>query len=88
VASATARASQHPLIDLMVKQHDGNTYIFAVNMTRNTQHPTISLHGLPSPFTATVYGENRTITTNNQIQDTFTPFAIHIYIIRQQPEKK
>jgi hypothetical protein len=70
-------------VDIMVKKHDGNIYIFASGMTRDNAHATFHVNDLHGAATVEVLDESRTIPiTNGEFQDDFTPFGIHRYKIK------
>ncbi|WP_391574829.1 S-layer homology domain-containing protein [Cohnella sp.] len=68
-------------LHVMVKSYEGNTYIIAVNNSKETQQASFGaqqLSGLP----VQVWNEGRTLNWNNdQFSDTFAPYAVHIYEI-------
>jgi hypothetical protein len=69
------------LVDGMAKGWGGSAYIFAADMRTNATAATFTVPVIQSG-TATVLGENRTITvTNFQFQDSFVGYGVHLYKI-------
>ena len=82
VSGAATVTSSNPSVpvDLMVKHYGGQAYLFAVGMRDGTTTATFRLGGLPASATVEVINESRTITaTNGTFQDTFSPYAVHLY---------
>jgi len=68
-------------VDTLVKKLDGTTYVFAVNMYRKAEKPTISVAGA-ADGQAEVLFENRTVEVKGgKIVDDFAPYAVHRYKI-------
>jgi len=68
-------------VDVLVKKHDGATYLFAVNMFRKPEKATITIRGI-GDATAEVLFENRTVAVKEgQLTDEFAPYAVHRYKI-------
>ena len=68
-------------VDVLVKKHDGATYVFAVNMYRKPEKATLTLKGL-GDATADVLFENRKLPINaGRLTDAFAPYAVHRYRI-------
>jgi hypothetical protein len=73
--SSTAR------IDLLAKQLNGLTYLFAVNPTTNGASATFTFSEVPDG-TASVIDEARSLTVSgNSMTDTFDAYAVHLYSI-------
>jgi hypothetical protein len=69
-------------IDVMVKRHEGATYIFAVGMRDGATRGSFQVRGLPDAATATVIGEDRTIAVRSgRFEDDFKPYDVHLYRI-------
>jgi hypothetical protein len=69
-------------VDTLVKQHDGATYVLAVNMYRKLEKPKITVKGVKDA-TAEVLFEDRTVPVKDGvIVDDFAPYAVHRYRIR------
>ena len=67
-------------IDLMVKRHDGATYLFAVGMRNGAARGAFTVRDLPHTATAEVLGEGRRIVVKNgHFEDDFKPFDVHLY---------
>jgi hypothetical protein len=78
-ATVSTGNSANP-VDIMVKRHNGFTYIYAVSMRKGTPTATFTLRDFVGTSTVEVVGENRTITaTNGVFQDAFTNWGVHIY---------
>ena len=78
---ATAKASPGGMIGLLTKKHGGATYVFAVNMFKKAEKPTITVKGA-ADGTAEVLFENRTVPVKGgKIVDDFAPYAVHRYKI-------
>jgi hypothetical protein len=78
-ATATTGNSANP-VDIMVKRHNGFTYIYAVSMRKGTPTANFTLRDFTGTSTVEVVGENRTImATNGVFQDAFTNWGVHIY---------
>jgi hypothetical protein len=68
-------------VDVLVKELEGATYIFAADMRSNGTTATFSLSGIPNG-TAMALGEDRQLAvTNGQFQDTFPGYGVHLYQI-------
>ncbi len=66
-------------LDVMVKEHQGTTYVFAVAMRNTPGTATLSGFGTASGK-VTVIGENREISiSNGQFQDSFAGYGVHLY---------
>lgn len=69
-------------VDVMVKRHDGATYLFAVAMRPGATTATFRVPGLPAEATAQVLGEERAVPVRDgQFRDDFAPYAVHLYRI-------
>jgi len=65
-------------VDVLAKRQGGHLYVFAVSMTGTQTTATFTLDH--DTFTsATVLGENRSLST---FQDTFAPYAVHLYQVQ------
>lgn len=70
-------------VHAMVKRHQGATYLFAVGMRNASTTAEFTLQGVPSRATAEVLGEGRRIPVRQcRFEDTFKPWAVHLYRIR------
>ncbi|HEX4512401.1 MAG TPA: hypothetical protein VH054_02660 [Polyangiaceae bacterium] len=66
-------------IDTLVKRQGGKLYVFAVSMGASQGSATFTL-AHDTFTTATVLGENRTVTISaNAFQDSFAGYAVHLY---------
>lgn len=67
-------------LDLMVKELDGQVYVFAVNRETTACQATISLKGVPTFSNIEVMFENRSVTGGRSgWKDAFRPFEVHVY---------
>ena len=67
-------------VALMVKQHAGTTYLFAVAMREGTTTAKFTLPGAAGTQQWEVLGENRTIAgQDGSFQDRFGPWDVHLY---------
>ena len=79
---ATVKPTLGGRVDVMVKKHDGATYVMAVNMKKQAEKPEITVAGVRNAQ-AEVLFENRTVEVRNgRIVDDFAPYAVHRYRIR------
>jgi hypothetical protein len=71
-------------IDMLVKRQGGATYVFSVAMRGNPTHAQFSgLTGIGSAASATVLGENRSVSiANGAFEDDFEGWGVHLYEIR------
>jgi len=82
IADAAAVESSNPEVpvDVMVKQHRGETYLFAVAMRGGETNATFTLREGPGAAAAQVLGEGRTIeVTARTFTDHFHPYDVHLY---------
>lgn len=78
-ATASPSTEETP-IDLMVKKHDGATYLFTVGMVKNATRVAFTVRGVSGDATAEVLGESRRIPVRNgRFEDTFNPEDVHLY---------
>ncbi len=72
----------HVPVDVMCKRHDGALYLFAVAMRNQGTTMTVELPAKVPARKATVIGEDRSVSvTDNQFEDVFEPYAVHLYRI-------
>ena len=82
-AASVSSSNQAVPIAMMVKKHDGATYLFAVGMRGDKTTATFTLQNPDSIKTVEVIGENRIIPVKNGVfQDTFDPWDVHLYGIK------
>ncbi len=66
----------------MVKQHNGDTYIFTVAMENKPASAAFKMSNLPADSRVEVLGESRAIAfANGQFTDKFAPYEVHLYRI-------
>jgi hypothetical protein len=79
-AASVSSSSKTVPIAMMVKKHDGATFLFAVGMRGEKTTATFSLQHQQSVKSAEVIGENRTITAKNGVfKDDFEAWDVHLY---------
>ena len=67
-------------VAMMVKRHDGATFLFAVGMRDGATVATFALKGIDGNRTVDVLGENRTLTSKGgSFTDNFAPWDAHLY---------
>lgn len=81
---AAVKSSQKEVpIALMVKRHEGATYVFSVGMRNAPTRGFFEANELPETATAEVIGEGRGIPVKNgKFEDDFRAYDVHIYRIR------
>jgi hypothetical protein len=79
--AATVSSSNKAVpIAIMVKKHDGATYLFAVGMRGDKTTATFTLRHAESIKSMEVIGENRTIAVNDGVfKDDFEAWDVHLY---------
>ncbi len=71
-------------IAMMVKQHQGERYLFTVRMEASPAKGKFQLTGMSSKATVRVIGENRTISAyGGRFEDDFGPYVVHLYQLVQ-----
>ena len=77
--AAAVKCSMGSRVDVLVKRHEGATYVFAVNMYRKPEKATITLKGM-GDATAEVLFENRSVPVKGgAFTDDFAPYAVRRY---------
>jgi len=67
-------------IAVMVKRHEGTTYLFAVAMRNETTTATFTLQQMAGEKTVEVLGENRSLAAKDgSFTDRFAPWEVHLY---------
>jgi len=80
-ATVTSASAEVP-IDIMLKQHQGVIYLFAVGIRNAATRGDFWLKGLSGRARAEVLGENRQIVLENgAFSDEFEPYGVHLYRI-------
>ncbi|MBN1851641.1 MAG: hypothetical protein JW829_02925 [Pirellulales bacterium] len=81
-AATVISSSPNTPVHVMVKRHQGATYLFAVAMHQQETESTVRLHGLSGHTEAEVLGEGRTVAIREgQITDRFQGYGVHLYKI-------
>jgi hypothetical protein len=76
-------SSQVAPIKCIMKQHEGATYLFTVNMAREAARGAVELSGLPGATTVEALGEGRELSLDKgRFSDDFEPYDVHLYRIR------
>lgn len=90
--SAATKPSIEPRnapVDLMVKQHEGQTYVFAVNHEPKTCEVHFNLPGVVSDKPVAVMFENRSVSADKTgWKDSFEPLAVHVYRLESAPRPR
>jgi hypothetical protein len=82
-AASISSSNEAVPVAMMVKRHDGATYLFAVAMRGDKTTATFTLHYAEGIKTVEVIGENRTIDINNIVfKDDFESWEVHLYRIK------
>jgi hypothetical protein len=67
-------------VAVMMKQHEGATYVFAVAMREGRTRAQFTVQGASGSQVVEVLGESRTLTSNNgAFADDFKPWDVHLY---------
>ena len=70
----------HPAVTCLLKRHEGETYVLAVNSTLDTVEAGIPVAGVTG---GTVMFEGRAaIVEDGAVKDTFKPYDVHIYRLK------
>jgi hypothetical protein len=82
--AVTAKSSDEKVpIDIMVKRHDGTTYVFAVSMRDPPAKATFEVKGIPEKALVGIIGGDRKIELNGgKFEDTFQGYEFKLYKIR------
>jgi hypothetical protein len=77
-------SSDHQVpVAVMLKQHEGASYLFAVAMRNGDTTATFKLKGLAGDKTVEVLGEERSLgARNSDFSDSFKSWAVHCYRIK------
>jgi hypothetical protein len=86
---ATVQSSNAEVpVACMMKRKNGSTYLFALAMRDGKTSATFTLEGFAGDSTATVLGEERTLTVKNgRFSDTFAPWDVHLYEVKTKGER-
>lgn len=66
-------------VDVLVKEHGGSLYIFAVNMYRRPEKATFSIEGLGDATAEVLFEDRKLQVTGGKLTDEFAPYAVHRY---------
>ena len=78
---ATVVSPQVP-VAVMVKRHEGATYLFAVAMREGQAQVRFTVQGLSGSQAVEVLGESRTLNSNDgAFEDSFRLWSVHLYRI-------
>ena len=79
--AASVSSSNKPIpVAMMVKKHDGATYLFAAGMRNDKTTATFTLKNAQGVKNVEVIGENRTIAINDGVfKDDFKAWDVHLY---------
>jgi hypothetical protein len=79
-AVALNSSGQDISVDTMAKRHDGQLYVFSVNMRNAPAHPVFQLRELKVDEAVEVLNESRTINIRDrQFEDGFKAYEVHLY---------
>jgi len=79
-AASVSSSNEAVPVDMMVKKHDGATYLFAAGMRDDKTTATFTLRHPEGVKTVEVIGENRTITVKDGVfKDNFEAWDVHLY---------
>ena len=79
-AASVSSSNEAVPVDMMVKKHDGATYLFAAGMRSDKTTATFTLLHTEGVKTVEVIGENRTIALNDDVfKDDFKAWDVHLY---------
>jgi len=82
VAPDPGRSLRTGPVAIMVKKHQGATYLFAVRMEDRPAKATFRLAGLSGKAAVEVLGEQRSLPANDgRFEDAFAPYEVHLYRI-------
>jgi hypothetical protein len=71
-------------VDVLVKRHGGDTYLFAAGMRNRSATASFTLVGGPRSASVEVLGEDRVLPLRGgQFADSFTAYAVHLYRVRR-----
>jgi hypothetical protein len=67
-------------VAIMMKEHDGASYLFVVGMQDGETNATFNIRGLEGARTVEVLGENRTVNSKDGVfKDNFRAWDVHLY---------
>jgi hypothetical protein len=74
--------SANSAVAAVLKQSNGDFYVFAVNLKNEPAHGVFELQNGPAAGTAEPLGESRTVSVSNGgFSDDFAPYAVHLYAL-------
>jgi len=69
-------------VDVLAKQYEGETFVFAVAMQDAPTRARFTVEGLPAECSAEVLGEDRSLAVQDGVfEDDFRGYAVHLYRI-------
>ena len=82
--AVTVKSSDEKVpIDIMVKRHDGTTYVFAVSMRDAPAKASFELKGIPEKAQAEAIGGDLKIpVSGGKFEDQFQGYEVKLYKIR------
>ena len=82
--AVTVKSSDEKVpIDIMVKRHDGTTYVFAVSMRDAPAKASFEVKGIPEKAGAELIGGDRKIeVSGGRFEDQFQGYEVKLYKIR------
>lgn len=79
MVTVTSGVASSP-VEIMVKNHSGSIYVFAVAMRGDATSGTFAISGLTGTTSVEVLDENRTLTAVDGVfQDDFNGYGVHLY---------
>jgi hypothetical protein len=74
--------SANSAVAAVLKQSNGDFYVFAVNLKNEPAHAVFNLQNGPAAGTAEPLGESRKVSVSNGgFSDDFAPYAVHLYAL-------
>ena len=87
VADLATVVAKDSLVDILVKQYGGATYLFAVAMRETPTRAVFTLRGRTGQQTVEVLGEDRTRAAKDGVfDDEFKPWDVHLYRLAAEPK--
>ena len=82
--AVTVKSSDEKVpIDILVKRHEGTTYVFAVSMRDTAAKATFEVKGVPEKAVAEIIGGDRKIdVVGGKFEDQFQGYEVKLFKIR------